>query len=85
MLLCQSEGTLGSHFFFLGNWTEEPLERRRHCQTGHGQKLMRNREVGQPEVESVCVWGWGEEEQEVDVLNYVDCEGRAALFSICED
>lgn len=27
----------------------------------------------------------GAEEQEVDVLNYVDCEGRAALFSICED
>ena len=31
-----------------------------------------------------CV-GRGAEEQEVDVLNYVDCEGRAALFSICED
>lgn len=21
----------------------------------------------------------------LDVLNYADCEGRAALFSICED
>lgn len=30
-------------------------------------------------------WRRGAEEQEVDVLNYVDCEGRAALFSICED
>lgn len=29
--------------------------------------------------------GRGGEEQEVDVLNYADCEGRAALFSICED
>lgn len=47
---------------------------------------MRNREAREPEVES---GGWGggggAEEQEVDVLNYVDCEGRAALFSICED
>lgn len=42
---------------------------------------MRNRGAGEPEVETEE----GAEEQEVDGLNYVDCEGRAALFSICED
>lgn len=69
-----------SQLLFRGCWSEEPLERRQHSQTDPGQKLMRNRGAGEPEVES-----GGAEEQEVDVLNYVDCEGRAALFSICED
>lgn len=69
-----------SQLLFRGCWSEEPLERRRHSQTGPGPELMRNREAGEPEVEN-----GGAKEQEVDVLNYVDCEGRAALFSICED
>lgn len=43
--------------------------------------MMGNRGIEEPEVEKVR----GAERQEVDVLNYVDCEGRAALFSICED
>lgn len=38
--------------------------------------MMRNRGEEKPEVEK---------EGGVDVLNYADCEGRAALFSICED
>lgn len=69
------------HLLSRGCWSEEPLEERRHSQSGLYQKLMRNRGARQPEVES---WVGGEE-QEVDVLNYVDCEGRAVLFSICED
>lgn len=60
-------------------WSEKPLEWRQWSDPG--QKLMRNRGAGEPEVETEE----GAEEQEVDGLNYVDCEGRAALFSICED
>lgn len=48
-----------------------------------GQKLMRNRGPEEPEVEKAG--RGGSMEQEVDVPNYVNCEGRAALFSICED
>lgn len=42
---------------------------------------MRNRGAEEPKVEKDG-WGgglWG------GLLNYADCEGRAALFSICED
>lgn len=41
-----------SHLLFRGCWSEEPLEKRRHSQTGLGKKLMRNRRAWQPEVES---------------------------------
>lgn len=43
---------------------------------------MRNRGAGEPEVKG---GGGRAEEKEVDVRNYVDCEVKAALFSICAD
>lgn len=60
-------------------WSGKPLEWRHWSDLG--QKLMRNRGAGEPELEMEE----GAEGQEVDGLNYVDCKGRAALFSICED
>lgn len=45
-----------SQLLFRGCWSKEPLERRQHNQSGPGQKLMRNRGAGGPEVESQ---GWG--------------------------
>lgn len=60
-----------SQLLFSGYWSDEPLEWRRHWQTGPGRKLMRNRRA----------WGrnW-EGVQEVDVLEYVDCEWRQLCF-----
>lgn len=40
-----------SQLLFNRCWSEEPLDLRRHSQTGPGQNLMRNREALEPEVE----------------------------------